>query len=157
MCKYCRAQTLGAGLLANCLTHVSYQVFWQCWDLIFCLFREMAFISVDPNNEMWLTVHGLSHLMSAVFEVLLIIIMIKNLLGILYFLTWRGFTLVKSYVKQHIKVIKYIRAQFLISSCLVYGCRIKWWIKSSNRHKYAILSCLAIAALRSWSWGLQDL
>lgn len=47
--------------------------------VFFFLFRKMKYISADPNNEIYITMHGLSNLLPAVFQLSLFIVMIKNL------------------------------------------------------------------------------
>lgn len=90
------------GPFANCRIHD--------WLLLCCatypdnykirfIFSFLENISVHPNNEICITVHGLSNLLPALFEFSLIIIMIKNLLSIQYFLMLKDFISEKSEVK----------------------------------------------------------
>lgn len=57
----------------------------------FFLFRKMKYISVDPNNEIYITMHGLYNLVPAVLQLSLFIIMIKNLTSIQYFRMLKDF------------------------------------------------------------------
>lgn len=57
----------------------------------FFLFREMKYISVDPKNEIYITMHGLSNPLPAVFQLSLFIVMIKNLTSIQYFWMLKDF------------------------------------------------------------------
>lgn len=64
--------------------------------VFFSLFRKMKYISVDSNNEIYITMHGLSNFLPAVFQLSLFIVMTKNLPSIQYFWMLKDFIRGKS-------------------------------------------------------------
>lgn len=90
------------GPFANCLIHdwlLLCGAMYPDNDKIWFIFSFLENISVHPNNEICITVHGLSNLLPARFEFSLIISTIKNHLSIQYFLMLKDFISEKSEVK----------------------------------------------------------